>query len=71
MNSSNFKNHSKTTAFKTFEHLLRKLYPKFVKVCSDQSNFLLNKLDINQFLVLLYDSVPNLKHILGIGILFK
>ena len=58
MDSLNIGNHSKTLAFKKFEHLLYKCYPKFVKTLKKHPN----KFDIRQFLVFLYDCVPNMKN---------
>ena len=36
MNSSNFDNHSKTSAFENFKRLLYKYYPRFVKVYENE-----------------------------------
>ena len=52
-------NCSKTLAFKKFKHLIYKYYPKFVKTFKRH----LNKFDMRQFVVLLYDCVPNMKRI--------
>ena len=52
----NTDNHSKTLAFKKFKHF-HKYCPKYVKTSEKHPN----KFDIRQFLVLLYDCVPNIK----------
>ena len=52
MDSSNFDNHSKAPAFKRFKLLLYKYYLKFSKICKNNGH-------LNQFLVLVYDVVPN------------
>ena len=44
MNFSNFDNHSKLLAVKTFKHLLYKYYLKFIKAYKIQSNSSLNRL---------------------------
>ena len=61
VNLLNFYNHSKTSASKKLKILLRKYHPRFAKVCKNKSDSSSNRLDINQFLVLLYDCVLNLK----------
>ena len=67
MDSLNIDNHSKTLAFKKIKHILYKHYPKFANAYKKQSN----RLDIWQFLALLYDCVPNVKHVWSIDRLFK
>ena len=67
MSLSNFENHLKASTFKNFKRLLYKYHSKLVKTYENQSNSSSNRLDRNQCLVLLYDSVPNLKHFLSIG----
>ena len=57
MDLLNIDNHSKTLAFRKFKHLLYRYHPKFVKAFKKHPN----KFDIKQFLVLLYDFVPNVK----------
>ena len=59
INSSSFDNQTKTSAFK--ERFLCKNYPKLVKAYRNESNSLSNRLDMNQFLVLFHDCVPNVK----------
>ena len=59
MNSWSFANHSKTSALKKFKRLLYKSYPRFSTICK-------NSMHLNQFLVLLYNIVPNLRHSFGI-----
>ena len=49
-------NCSKTLAFRKFKHLLY-MYPKFVKTFKRH----LNKFEIRQFFVHLYDCVANMK----------
>ena len=71
MDLSNFENHSKTSDFKKLKHLLYKYYPKLVKTHKNESNLSSYIVDINQFLVVLYDCVPNLKQFLSIGNLSK
>ena len=58
MDLLNIDNHLKTLAFKKFKHPLYKYYPKFVKTFKKHPN----KFDIRQFLVPLYDYVPNMKN---------
>ena len=58
MDSLNFDNRPKTLVFKKFKCLLYKYYTKFVKTFKKDPN----KFDIRQFLVLLYDCVPNMKN---------
>ena len=64
MNFSHFDNHSKTLTFKKFKCLLYKYHPRFSKICK-------NNVHLNQFLVLLYDFVPNSKQLLSIEKLLK
>ena len=58
---------SLTLVFKKFICLLYKYYPKFVKMSKKHPN----KFDIRQFLVLLYDCVPNKKTYYSIDRLVK
>ena len=67
MDSLNIDNRPKTLAFKTLKRLLYKYYPTFVKGDKKQSK----GLDIKQFLVLLYDCIPNTKHVWSIAGLLK
>ena len=64
MNLSNSDNHSKILGFKKIKHLLYKYYPRFSKICKNRSH-------LNQFLVLLYDCMPGLKHFLSIDKFLK
>ena len=64
MNSPNFDNHSENSSFKTFKHFLHKYCPRFSKICK-------NSMHLNQFLVLLYDCLPNFRHFLSIHKLLK
>ena len=57
MDLSNIDNNSKALSFKKFKHLLYRYHPKFVKAFKKHPN----KFDMKQFLVLLYDFVPNMK----------
>ena len=68
--SLNLHNHSKTSAFEKFKGLLY-IYPRFVKACKNMSNPLSNRLGKKQFLVLLYDCMPNGKHFMSIGKLLQ
>ena len=63
----NIDNWLKTLAMKNFKHLLYKYYPKFFKPFKIHPN----KLDIRQFLVLLYSYVPNMKNLWTIDRLSK
>ena len=63
MDSLNIDDHSETLVFKNFKHLLCKYYPKFVLTFKKH----LNKFDIRQFLVLLYDCIPNMKNYYSIN----
>ena len=67
MDSLNINNCSKALVFKTFKCLLYKYYPKFVKNFSKHPY----KFDIGQFLVLLYDCVPNIKNYYSVDRLLK
>ena len=67
MNLVNIHNCSKTLACKKFKHFLNKYQPKFVKTFKKHPN----KFDIGQFLLLLYDCVPNMKNFWSIGRLLK
>ena len=67
MDSLNIDNHSKTLAFKKFKHPLYKCYPKFVKTLKRHPN----KFDIREFLVFLYDCVPNMKTYYSIDTLLE
>ena len=58
MDSLNIDNHSKTLPLKTFKHLLYKYYSEFVKTFKKHPN----KFDIQQFFVLVYDCIPNMKN---------
>ena len=64
MNSSSFANYSKTSSLKKFKRLLYKYYPRFSTICK-------NSMHLNQFLVLLYNIVPNLRHSWSIHKLLK
>ena len=55
MNLSNFDNHLKTSAFKKFKRILHKYYLRFSRISQNSAH-------LNQFLVLLNDCVPKLKH---------
>ena len=66
MNSSNFGNHSKTSAFKKFKQFFF-----FVKTYKNKPNSSSNRFCIKQFLILLYDCAPNLKQFLSIDVLLK
>ena len=57
MDSLNIDNRGKALTIKNFKCLLDKYYPKFVKRFKKHPN----KFDIRQFLLLLYDCVPNIK----------
>ena len=59
-------NHSKSLAFKKFKRLLYK-YPEFVKTYKKQPN----RSERRQFLVLLPDSIPNMKHVWSTDRLLK
>ena len=63
--------HLKTSAFKTLKRFLPKYHPRFVRAHKNEFNSLSNRLDINQFLVLLYGWVTNLKHFWSIKKLLK
>ena len=67
MDSLNIDNYSKTLAFKKVKHLLYKCYPKLVKTFKIHRN----KFNIRQFLLLLYDYVPNMKNYCSINSLLK
>ena len=58
IDSLNIDNCSKTLAFKKFKRFPYKYYATFVKALKKHPN----KLNIRQFLVLLYDCVPNIKN---------
>ena len=58
---------SKTLVFKKLKRFLYKYYPTFVKTFKKHPN----KFDIRQFLVLLYDCVPNMKSYHSIDRLLK
>ena len=60
MNSSNNGNHWRTLAFKKLKRLLHKYYARFSKICKNTAA------QLNQFFVLLYGCVPNLKRFLSI-----
>ena len=60
MDSLNNPNHSKTLTFEEFKRLLYKHYPTLVKGYTKQPK----RLDKRQFLVLLYDRFPKMKHVL-------
>lgn len=66
MNLSNFVHYSKMLAFEEFKSRLCKYYPSFVKTYRSESNSLTNKLVTNEFFVIFYDCVQNLKHFLSI-----
>ena len=57
----------KALAFKRYKYLIYKYCPKFVKTFKKHPN----KFDIRQFLVLLYNCVPNIKHYCSIDRLLK
>ena len=59
INSSNFDTH-------LYKHILYKYCPRFVKAYKIQCYCSSNKFDIDQFLVLLFDCVTNIKHLLSI-----
>ena len=67
VDSLNIDNCSKTLAFEKLKRLLYKYYPKFVKAYRRQSN----RLDIKQFLVLLYNCVLNRKRVWSTDKLLK
>ena len=67
MDSINIDSRSKYLTFIKFKHLLYKYYPKFVKTYKQHPI----KFDIRQFLVLLYDSAPNIKNYCSIERLLK
>ena len=67
MDLLNIDNHLKTLAFKKIKRILYEHYPKFANAYKKQPN----RLDLWQFLVLLYDCVPNIKHVWSIDRLFK
>ena len=67
MDSLNIDDQSKTLVFKKVKRVLHKYYPKFVKIFKKHPN----KFDIREFLVLLYDCVPNMKNYYGIDGLLK
>ena len=71
MNSSKLDNHSKNSAFKKFKRLSYNYFPKFVKTYKNESNFSSNRLDINQFLIIFYDCVPNVSQFLSIDKLLE
>ena len=66
MNLSNFVHYSKILAFEKFKRRLCKYYPSFVKTYRNESNSLTNKFVTNEFFVLFYDCIQNLKHFLSI-----
>ena len=53
----NIDNCSKTLVFIKLKYHLYKYYPKFVKTIKKHPN----KFDLRQFLVLLYECVPNMR----------
>ena len=57
----------KALAFRRYKYLIYKYCPKFVKMFKKHPN----KIDIRQFLVLLYNCVPNIKHYCSIDRLLK
>ena len=61
MNSLNIDSCSKFSAFKKIKHLLYKHYHRFEKKYKNQSNS-----TCNRFLVVLYDCIPNMKHLWSI-----
>lgn len=63
----NIDNSSKILAFKKCKCPIYKYYHKFAKAYKKYSK----RLDIRQFLVVLYDCFPNMKHFLTIGRLLK
>ena len=67
MDSWNIFNYSKSLTFKKCKHLLCKYYPQFFKAYKKQPN----RLETRQFLVLLYDCIPNMKHVWNIDRLLK
>ena len=67
MDSFNIDNRLKALALKRYKYLIYKYCPKFVKTFKKHPN----KFDIRQFLVLLYNCVPNIKHYCSIDRLLK
>ena len=63
----NIDNCSKTVVFKTSKCLLYKHYHKYFQTFKNHPN----KFDVSQFLVLLYDYVPNIKNCYSINRLLK
>ena len=67
MDLLNTENRSKTFAFKKYQHPLYKYHPKFVKTFRKHPG----KFSGRQFLVRLYDCVPNMKNVWSICRLLK
>ena len=67
MDLLNTENRSKTLAFKKYQHPLYKYHPKFVKTFRKHPG----KFGVRQFLVQLYDCVPNMKNVWSICRLLK
>ena len=64
MHSSSIDNQSKVSGFRKFKRLLCKHYPRFSKISTTGKH-------LNQFLMLLYNCVPNLSQLLSIDKLLK
>ena len=67
MDSLNIDSYSITLAFKKFKCLPYKHYTKFVETFKKYSD----KFDIRQFIIVLYDCVPNMKNYYSIDKLLK
>ena len=52
MNSSNFDNHSKTSAFKKFKQFLYNYHPRFVKTYKHKPNPSSNRVSIKILLII-------------------
>lgn len=65
MNLSNFDNQLRTSTLKDSNVCLCKYCPRFVKACTVNLFFSFSRLDINQFLVLSCNCMPNLENILS------